>query len=53
MKPKEGMIVKFAPKHWGVDVAKVVAVAANNVQLEDSEGNNFIRDIDEVIAEVK
>lgn len=49
---KEGMKVKFSDPHWGCDVATIVQVNSD-VMLIDSKGNSFIREISEIIKELK
>jgi hypothetical protein len=49
---KEGMKVRFADPHWGNDIATIVQ-CRGHVLLEDADGNNFIREIDEILEEVE
>lgn len=48
---KEGMKVRFAPSHWGNDIATVVQFHSD-VILKDGNGVHFIRELDEIIEEV-
>lgn len=48
---RDGLKVRFAPSHWGCDIATVVQFRSD-VILKDAAGNTFIRELDEIVEAV-